>query len=146
MYTYRIYPKCVKGYKLWCTEAGNHKVVISRDVLFREEEMPYIAQDKGVNDSKGEKDSTRIEVETCRNGRVQEDEEDEQITSDQEENGANDLRDYLLARDRIRRNITPSNRFSNADMIYYALSMAESIKYQEPSNYREAITCVDSEQ
>lgn len=26
------YPKGVKGYKLWCTEAGNQRVIISKDI------------------------------------------------------------------------------------------------------------------
>lgn len=53
---------------------------------------------------------------------------------------------YLLARDRARRNINPRSRFGNTDMIYYALSVAEIVEYQEPSSYREAVTCDDSEQ
>ena len=35
------YQEGVKGYRLWCMEPGNQKVVISRDVIFREKEMPY---------------------------------------------------------------------------------------------------------
>ena len=33
------YPEGVKGYKLWCLEPGFKKCIISRDVIFREEEM-----------------------------------------------------------------------------------------------------------
>lgn len=40
------YEKGVKGYRLWSTEPGNQKVVISRDVTFRELEMPFLDQDR----------------------------------------------------------------------------------------------------
>lgn len=36
------YPQGVKGYKLWCIEDGNQKVIVSRDVVFQEEIMPYL--------------------------------------------------------------------------------------------------------
>lgn len=40
------YPAGVKGYKLWCTEPGNGKVIISRDVVFKEDEMPYLKSEE----------------------------------------------------------------------------------------------------
>ena len=36
------YQRGVKEYRLWCTEPGNNKVVISRDVYFKEQEMPFL--------------------------------------------------------------------------------------------------------
>ncbi|KAL1543753.1 hypothetical protein AAHA92_20688 [Salvia divinorum] len=38
----------VKGYRLWCVEAGKQKVIISQDVTFVEHLMPYLA---GSNNS-----------------------------------------------------------------------------------------------
>lgn len=38
------YQKGVEGYRLWCIEPGNQKVVISRDVVFVENNMPYLNQ------------------------------------------------------------------------------------------------------
>lgn len=35
------YPEGVKGYKLWCLEAGHKKSIISRDVTFNEDDFPY---------------------------------------------------------------------------------------------------------
>lgn len=93
--------------------------------------MPYITQDKGVKDSSSEKGSTRIKVETSRASQVHEDDEVVHNISDHEEDNVDDLIDYFLARNRIRRNITPPSRIGNAEMIYYALSVAKSIEYQE---------------
>ena len=47
----------VKGYRLWCTEPGNGKVIISRDVIFKEQEMPFL---------KKSTESTQVEVEVSR--------------------------------------------------------------------------------
>lgn len=33
------YKPGVKGYRLWCIELGNHKVLVSRDVVFTESEV-----------------------------------------------------------------------------------------------------------
>ena len=35
------YPEEVKGYKLWCLEAGFKRCLVSRDVVFNESEMAY---------------------------------------------------------------------------------------------------------
>ena len=39
------YQKGVKGYRLWCIEFGKQKVIISRDVVFTETQMPYLKKD-----------------------------------------------------------------------------------------------------
>lgn len=49
------YQKGVKGYRLWCTESGKNKVIISRDGVFKEDEMPYLEK---------KSDDFQIEVET----------------------------------------------------------------------------------
>ena len=36
------YPRGVKGYRLWCIEPSNGKIVLSRDVVFMEDEMPLL--------------------------------------------------------------------------------------------------------
>ena len=36
------YQKRVKGYSLWFIEPGNHKILISRDAIFLENDMPYL--------------------------------------------------------------------------------------------------------
>lgn len=105
------YPEGVKGYKLWCTEAGNQKVIVSRDVIFKEEEMPYLKQGKGDEDTRKRSDSTRLEAESNGKDQGSDDQNTEHTSSDKEDdNDSNDLRNYLLARDRTRRHITPSRR------------------------------------
>ena len=41
------YPNGVKGYKLWYSEGGTSKVIINRDVVFRESVM-YMADGGGT--------------------------------------------------------------------------------------------------
>lgn len=54
---------------------------------------------------------------------------------------AEDLRNYMLGRDRTRRTITPPSRFGTPDMVYYALAVAEQLEFQEPANYKEEMSC-----
>lgn len=35
------YPEGIKGYKLWCIKPNIQKVVISIDVVFKEDDFPY---------------------------------------------------------------------------------------------------------
>ena len=55
------YQRDVKGHRLWCTEPGNNKVIINRDVVFKENEMPYLA---------GKASGTRVEVEPLVNDHI----------------------------------------------------------------------------
>ena len=59
------YQPGVKGYRLWCVEPGNHKIIISRDVVFSESEMHFKAVSQ--TQSSGEKllasNSSGVEVE-----------------------------------------------------------------------------------
>ena len=53
---------------------------------------------------------------------------------------------YPITRDRPRRPIKPPQRDAEADMVAYALNVAEDIDAnEEPSTYNEAISCMDSE-
>jgi len=51
-----------------------------------------------------------------------------------------------LARDRTRRQIKPPQRYVQADVVSFALSVAEDIELQDPVTYREAITSNESSQ
>lgn len=51
------YQSGVKGYRLWCIEPGNHKVIISRDVIFIENEMPFKKQGGVVFEDQASGDS-----------------------------------------------------------------------------------------
>ncbi|KAG8480905.1 hypothetical protein CXB51_025479 [Gossypium anomalum] len=53
---------------------------------------------------------------------------------------------YSIAKTRTRREIKPSKKYAEADLVAYALNVAEDIDAnQEPSNYSEVISYEDSE-
>lgn len=63
-------------------------------------------------------DSTGVEVESRRNLQNESSQNVDVDSSGKEDEGdTDDLMNYLLARDRSRRNIVPPSRFGNADMI-----------------------------
>ncbi|KAG8498213.1 hypothetical protein CXB51_006868 [Gossypium anomalum] len=52
---------------------------------------------------------------------------------------------YSIAKNRTRREIKPPKKYAEADLVAYALNVAEDIDAnREPSNYSEAINCEDS--
>ena len=53
---------------------------------------------------------------------------------------------YSIAKNRTKREIKPPKKYAEADLVAYALNVAEDIDAnQEPSNYSEAVSCKDSE-
>lgn len=56
------------------------------------------------------------------------------------------LRDYVLSRDRVRRDIIPPLRYAYADFIAYALNIGDSIELDEPSSFDEEYSSKDSVQ
>lgn len=118
------YQSGVKGYRLWCVEPGNNKVIISRDVVFSESERHF----KGTSQSRAgevrEQSTAALEIEVengSDSGREVVSETAE--VSDNNEGGVeDDLRNYQLARDRVRRtNIRPPSRFVDSELLYFAL-------------------------
>ncbi|KAE8721370.1 hypothetical protein F3Y22_tig00016115pilonHSYRG00011 [Hibiscus syriacus] len=102
-YIFLGYKKCVKGFKFWDPVAK--KVVISRDVVFDEQSMLQQKQDTTVVDFE------QFPVEKP---------ETSQPTSGG--STTDDLQDYSLARDRVRRtNIKPPNRLSLEDLVSFTL-------------------------
>ena len=66
----------------------------------------------------------------------------EDQSSSDEEDGLNcsnqeDLSEYLLARDRVRRQIKPPSKYEDADLVVYALASAEDIEQEEPRSFTE---------
>ena len=52
---------------------------------------------------------------------------------------------YSIARDRERRTIKPPQKYGEADLVAYALSVVDNIESsEEPSTYEEAVSCSDS--
>lgn len=128
---------------MWCTEPDMQKVIISRDVIFKDNEMPYLQQQasNGNTNLKNDDIDFKVELERHIKTEVKDNEEvDEEVH--QEAN----LEGYMLVRDRVRRRITPPARFSDADMVYFALNVAENLEIDEPKNYKEAINFKEMDQ
>lgn len=145
------YPKGVKRYRLWCLEPGHQKCVISRDVTFNETQMGYKHQGNSQDtDGNITDEVTPLEVELSdtgtddRNTEQQATKAENEEIEQQEADHADNLRDYSLTRDRVRRTIHPPTRFGHADLVSYALVTTEALEYQEPRDYKEAITSSDS--
>lgn len=127
------YPEGVKGYKLWCIEKGYEKCIISRDVVFNEEEMPM----KKTEVQKDHKDNP-IEMQYV-GVHLDQDESDMSQLEDLTEDSSNEVENsYQLAGDRKRRDIRPPQRFAYAD-----ISVSKDIEDSEPESYKEATTCED---
>ncbi|KAG8495946.1 hypothetical protein CXB51_009450 [Gossypium anomalum] len=127
------YKAGVKGYKLWCPE--NRKVVISRDVIFDETAMiPNLS----LKDSSNKENQKQVEHQINTESTPQ------AITKI--ENRVASSPQYSIAKNRTRREIKPPKTYAEADLVAYALNVAEDIDAnQEPSNYSEAVSCEDSE-
>ncbi|KAG8501349.1 hypothetical protein CXB51_003524 [Gossypium anomalum] len=118
----------VKGYKLWCPE--NRKVVISKDVVFDEIAMlPNLS----LKDSSNKENQKQVEHQINTESTPQ--------ASTKIENRVASSPQYSIAKNQTRREIKPSKKYTEADLVAYALNMAEDINAnREPSNYSEAIT------
>ncbi|KAG8501080.1 hypothetical protein CXB51_003194 [Gossypium anomalum] len=127
------YKAGVKGYKLWCPE--NREVVINRDVVFYETAMlPNLSLKDSSNKENQKQVEHQINIEST-----------PQASTKIENRVASSLQ-YSIAKNRTRREIKPPKKYAEADLVAYALNVAEDIDVnQEPSNYSEAISCEDSE-
>ncbi|KAK4410047.1 Retrovirus-related Pol polyprotein from transposon TNT 1-94 [Sesamum angolense] len=88
----------IKGYSLWLRSQPGFKVLISKDVIFNENEMPCLDDSQGKNNDN--LDLTFNKVEDNQQG---EENEEEPSTDFPENTNSEGLDDYLLARDRNRR-------------------------------------------
>ncbi|KAG8485167.1 hypothetical protein CXB51_021347 [Gossypium anomalum] len=111
------YKAGVKGYKLWCLE--NRKVMISRDVVFDETVMlPNLS----LKDSSNKENQKQVE---------------HQINTESTPQASTKI-ENRVASSPTRREIKPPKKYAEADLVAYALNMAEDIDAnQEPSNYSE---------
>ncbi|KAG8488139.1 hypothetical protein CXB51_018349 [Gossypium anomalum] len=127
------YKTGVKGYKLWFPE--NRKVVISRDVVFDETAMlPNLS----LKDSSNKENQKQVEHQINTESTPQ--------ASTKIENRFASSPQYSIAKNRTRREIRPPKKYVEADLVAYALNVAEDINVnQESSNYSKAISYEDSE-
>ena len=135
------YQDGVKGFRLWDQESK--KLLISRDVVFDESKMPYAA-DKIQAENK----ESELEVELMNRA----DSEPivaspaSPISSDLPESEEVQRGSYRLARDRPRRQNKLPEKYSDYDMTFFALCIAEEILYDEPASFQEAMNSLEKEQ
>ncbi|KAG8472814.1 hypothetical protein CXB51_034622 [Gossypium anomalum] len=110
------------------------KVVISRDVVFDETAMlPNLS----LKDSSNKENQKQVEHQINTESTPQ--------VSTKIENRVASSPQYSIAKNRTKREIKPPKKYAEADLVTYALNVAEDIDAnQEPSNYSEAISCEDS--
>ncbi|KAG8501645.1 hypothetical protein CXB51_004727 [Gossypium anomalum] len=111
------------------------KVVISRDVVFDETAMlPNLS----LKDCSNKENQKQVEHQINTESTPQ--------VSTKIENRVASSPQYSIAKNRTKREIKPPKKYAEADLVAYALNVAEDIDAnQEPSNYSEAISCEDSE-
>ncbi|KAH9782991.1 hypothetical protein KPL71_009148 [Citrus sinensis] len=132
------YPEGIKGYKIWCLNGNPSRTLISRDVVFDKEAMlqqkvrTEIEITEPLNKSKLKVESKDILKES------------EKITESHHEiNKASELDNYQLARDRERKEVKMPKRYGIADLISYALMVADEMTGEEPENFKQAMNSRD---
>ncbi|XP_020600365.1 SWI/SNF complex subunit SWI3D [Phalaenopsis equestris] len=120
------YPFETKCYKLWCLD--QQKSIISRDVVFDKSKMANLQS--YITKNSATKEDTPFEVELQQqqiltDQRTDVNNQGEVVEDQQETEPENRSNDYSLVRDRQRRTIRPPERCGHADLISYALSVAE---------------------
>ena len=157
------YPQGTKGYRVWLPE--EEKSTISRSVVFDEESLYMKSKEKEAEVSPKSKRLTfkadLIKGPTRRGSTVEfgstsgsgntneggailnkegsSDSEEEEVETVQEVGDTEtSLDDYLLARDRVRRQIKPPGIFESGDFVAYALTSAADLEVNEPRSYAKA--------
>ena len=128
------YKSSVKGYKLWCPETK--KLVISKDVIFDETSMIQVLAPKDSSVETVERVDKQVEFQTC----LVPNSDDRSVPTT-----SIPVQQYSIARDRERRTIKPLQKYGEADLVAYALSVVDNIESgEEPSTYEEVVSCSDS--
>jgi len=125
------YPEGVKGYKPWCLEDGHKTCIISRDVVFNESEMAYKTTS---NTNKGQLDlapiKPMVEVEPPDTTQSKQDDNiphEEECLEETQPDIEDETNDYLLARDKTRRQIKPPEKVGYADLMAFSLVVASEV-------------------
>nr|GEV28342.1 retrotransposon protein, putative, Ty1-copia subclass [Tanacetum cinerariifolium] len=145
-----MYPKGVKGYRLYRLDDESPKMVTSRNVVFNKSVMyKDTLKDSSVGANKVvEELQVEVELQRLNNHTHKEDDQedgDDEDAWDQEINQTPDLTDYQLARDREPRTKIKPLRFQDeSNMATYAFVTAEEEDTHEPLTYQEAVTCEDN--
>lgn len=148
------YPPGVKGYEVWLLD--EEKVVVSRNAVFREdclykdvvqekkqEVTEKLMESDGGTQSTMEVTGTSESLSECQDEGGVTPQEAENVST--EEPVTEDLSNYQLARDRVRREIVKPAKFTEDSEVAFALSVSEEIECEEPRSYEEAMRSKDSE-
>lgn len=131
-------------------------MVISRNAVFRED---LLYKDMDRNKGKATEtvqsvvagsveslvevgESSGIQAETQAEGGAA---QPETVSSEEAVEAIEDLSDYQLARDRVRRQIVKPVRFTEDSEVAFALYVSEEIESEEPRSYEEALRSKDAE-
>lgn len=139
------YPDGVKGYRIWSIE--EKKCIISRDVVFNESKLLEESKSNEVLEESSTIQDAQLEVElgTDQAHRqssteivepVDTQETNEKSSSETEEEETE--QEYMLCRDKARREIKPPSRFGYESMTAYAC-----LNNDEPNTYNEAMNSKD---
>lgn len=128
------YLEGIKGYKLWSIDGNPSRAFISRDVVFNEEALleSKVVTKISSSDSDVEQNS-ELKVESIAKRKSSE-------MKNQGEQKQAELEGYQLARDRERRVIKMPKKYGIADLISYALMVAEDVNRAEPTSFQEAMS------
>ncbi|KAH9658981.1 hypothetical protein KPL70_023688 [Citrus sinensis] len=134
------YPEGIKGFKIWTLSGKPSRILISRDVTFDEEHMLQSKVKTEIEATETEEeDSVGQKVEHSDSGKTSEQPSDRS----KERKNPSELETYQLARDRERRAIKMPKKYGIADLISYALTVADEVNGGEPLSYKEAMRCGD---
>ena len=132
------YLEGIKGYKIWCIDGKPSRTLINRDVVFDEEAM--LQQKVGTEIEISEPlHRSKLKVESRDNLK----ESEEMIKPHQESNKTSELVNYQLARDREMRVVKLPKRYGIANLISYALMVADEVIGEEPESYKQAMNSRD---
>ncbi|KAF3665063.1 Beta-glucosidase 13 [Capsicum annuum] len=130
------YKPGVKGYKLWCPE--RRKVIISRDVVFDETAMPRTPFKSSasplddLSDMNQQRPRTYVELKIgAESTPMPTSLSSPEIQNDTISSSPLAAPQYSIAKDRPRRDIRPPQKYAEADLVVYALSVAEDINFTD---------------
>ncbi|MDV3193978.1 MAG: reverse transcriptase domain-containing protein, partial [Sweet potato little leaf phytoplasma] len=153
------YPGGIKAYRLWSLELGENKCIVSRDVTFNEDEMPW--KNHNSNPKQTESESFEIELQplysngapNVTNDSVLEEPQSSVVQLEEHvsetENAPEpetETSDYQLTRDRTRRVIRRPAKYESSDFVGYAFNCYTESFSSEPSTYNEAIKSKNCEE
>ena len=128
----------MKGYRLWCPDLK--KVIISRDVTFNENALLHSGKEAASSSSSHAGDDlesttekTEFEFQAPNTGQKNVSPSTSISPSQLPTMLDPDDVDYSIARDRLRREVKQPKRYSEADLVVYALTVAkETDEGREP--------------